>query len=142
MKALLQVTLLLIAISALQNCSPTHTSPSVPEDTKVLSFLPEHNETELWTESDKYPQTPYIMWLASEGDTPCTVPIYRTGYQTSWTFVRSLAQDNGIQTTELGACENLSDRCYLKSTDWLGVGIKEDGFHEAKACDPELEGPK
>ena len=137
-----RLTLLLLAGLALQNCAEKTNSEPAQDETRTLSFLAEHNETEVWTDSEKYPITPYVMWVSTQDDNPCNVPLYHTGYHTSWAFLRSIALEEGIQEIELGRCPNIPDRCYLQSTDWLGPGFEEVGFHEAKACDPELEGPK
>ena len=136
------LTILLLTSLALQSCAENKNPQLASDETKILSFLPETNETEAWTDSDKYPQTPYVMWVSTQDEVPCTVPLYHTGYQTSWTFIRNLALSSGVQEARLGKCPQISDRCYLQSTEWLGAGSEEAGFTKAKACDPELEAPK
>lgn len=135
-KRLVKPFLLAIALSA---CADQQSASDVIGADRALSFMPETNATEFWTNRAKYPSNPYVMWVTNEQGTRCDIPIFRTGYRVSWLFIRSVALENDTEEVAIKVCPGMPDRCYLASTDWLGAGLEEAGFAQAEACDPELE---
>lgn len=128
-------TVMLIVSVGCKAAKPDQTRSAVPT---LLSFTTPNEPLSFWSKDDRNRSTPYVLWVTLGEEKTCHLPIYRTGYTTSFGFISDTAKLNGIEDVEIGHCPNIQDRCFLKSADWTGPGLNEDVILEDQACDPLL----
>ena len=130
--------ILILITCGFTSCTKDDRALISSEFPRMLSLVASDAPAEFWGDDPRYPSTPYVLWLSIEAEKSCFLPIYRTGYTTSWAFISGLANQNGVNEVEIDACSDIPNRCYLGSTEWLGVTFEELGVQKAEACDPSL----
>lgn len=100
------------------------------------------DENEFWGVSDNDPASPYVLWLKIGSNSPCHLPVLKTGYPTFPGLQGEAARRTRIRSMDgdsVDVCPALPDRCYFMSRDWMPSNLRTISFSKDEACDPNLK---